>query len=119
MSFLGFKEKALSYIQNADALVICSSHEGIPYVLLEALILGTPVVATAVGGIPEVITDGIDGLLVNAADPYGLANALQRLLTDTQLRERIRVSGKQQIEKNFTAASMCQGYKQVYTELIR
>lgn len=85
----------LGVIQTADVFVLNSSYEGLSHLLIEALMLGVPVVATRVGGNPEVITDGENGLLVPEGDRSALVAALVRVLSDTELRTRLsaRASG--------------------------
>jgi glycosyltransferase involved in cell wall biosynthesis len=74
----------------ADAAVLSSSWEtGRPFSVVEALAVGTPVIATAVGGVPEVVTDGVNGLLVEPGDPAALADALRRFFADDDLRRRL------------------------------
>lgn len=80
--FLGFVSDLPDYIAAADAFCLSSSWEGIPLAVQEAVLLGTPVVATAVGGMPEVIEDGRSGRLVPAGDPLALAGALDEVLRD-------------------------------------
>ena len=75
---LGFRRDALDLIAAADLFVLASSHEGLPVAVMEALVLGVPVVATAVGGMGEAVVDGTDGLLVPPADPDALAGAVLR-----------------------------------------
>ncbi|MFM8305451.1 MAG: glycosyltransferase, partial [Actinomycetota bacterium] len=75
---LGYRDDAPRVIAAADLFVLASSHEGLPVAVMEALALGVPVVATAVGGLFEAITDGVDGLLVPPEDPEALAAAILR-----------------------------------------
>ncbi len=75
--------------------------EGLGNVLLEAMALGRPVIGSAVGGIPEVIEDGVTGLLVAPNDSGGLAGALERLLADTGLRVRMGNAGRRRFEERF------------------
>lgn len=84
--FLGYREDALSVISALDLFVLSSVNEGLPIALLEALALGVPVVATRVGGIPEVVTDGAEGLLVGPGRVEGLADAICRLASDPARR---------------------------------
>jgi glycosyltransferase involved in cell wall biosynthesis len=85
--------QALRCIRAADVFVLSSHTEGLSHVLLEALSVGTPVVATAVGGNPEVLSDGQNGLLVPPDDPAALAAAVRRLLDDPALRHRLADAG--------------------------
>ena len=78
----------------ADILVLASSREGWPNVLLEALACGTPALASNVGGVPEIAIDDESALLVPAHDPQLFANALRRILTDADLAHGIRANAK-------------------------
>lgn len=85
----GRRDDAVAVMGACDAFVMASNNEGLPVAIMEALALGLPVVSTAVGGIPEAITDGVDGLLVPARDPEALAAALTRVVDDPDLRRRL------------------------------
>ena len=88
--FTGERERrdALALMAACDVFVLNSTHEGLPHVILEAMILGLPVVATAVGGTPEIVIDGKTGQLVNARDG-SLAETLARVALDLGLRRRL------------------------------
>lgn len=77
-SLLGHRDDAIRLLAGADLFVLASGHEGLPVAVMEAFALGVPVVATRVGGLPEVVTDGVDGLLVPPGDPAALAAAIRR-----------------------------------------
>jgi colanic acid/amylovoran biosynthesis glycosyltransferase len=85
----------------ADLFCIASFAEGIPVVLMEAMAMGIPCVTTYVAGIPELIRDGIDGLLVAPSDLDGLVEALARLMSDVNLRERIAKSGRERVLEKY------------------
>ena len=78
--------------------MLSSAWENFPHTLVEALAVGTPVVATSVGGVPEIVRDGENGLLVPAGDPAALAAALRRFLGDAELRERLREGAAPSVE---------------------
>lgn len=86
---LGPRGDVPALMARADALVLSSYHEGMPLVVLEALALGTPVVSTAAGGVPEAIANGSNGLLVPVGDRRALAEALVRLSRDEALYSRL------------------------------
>jgi glycosyltransferase involved in cell wall biosynthesis len=92
--FLGTvpRESVLRLFRAADASVLPSAWENFPHTVVEALAVGCPVVATAVGGVPEVVRDGENGLLVPAGDPTALAAAVSRFFGDRDLRERLAAS---------------------------
>ena len=83
------RAEVLDALGTAWAAVLSSDWENLPHAAVEALAVGTPVVATSVGGVPEVVHDGINGLLVPPASPEAFAAAIQRLVDDTALRNRL------------------------------
>ena len=89
VTFLGFRPDGPALIGELDLLVIPSFSEGTPLVLLEGAAAGVPVVASTVGGIPEQVSDGIEGLLVPPGDDRALANACQRILADRAFGARL------------------------------
>ena len=86
---LGYRADVPALLDLADALVLSSDHEGLPVVVMEALALARPVIATAVGGLPEAITDGRDGILVPARDVGALSAAILRLAGEPSLVRRL------------------------------
>ncbi len=89
--FLGSvpRDTVLRLFRAADASVLPSAWENFPHTVVEALAVGCPVIATAVGGVPEVVVDGENGLLVSARDAQALAAAIARFFSDDDLRERL------------------------------
>ena len=83
------REDVLRLFRAADAAVLPSAWENLPHTVVEALAVGCPVIATRVGGVPEVVRDGENGLLVEPNDPAALASAITRFLADPSLRERL------------------------------
>ncbi len=98
-------EDTLAVMKAADVLVLNSSYEGMSHLLIEALMLGTPVIATNVGGNPEVITHEQDGLLISPQDPHALANALARLLNEKDLRTQLSTHARES-SKRFSVETM-------------
>jgi glycosyltransferase involved in cell wall biosynthesis len=94
-----------------DVAVLPSQAEGMPLVVLEAMMLGVPVVATAVAGTPEVIEADRSGLLVPARDPGALAAALERLLAAPELRARLGAAGAQRARERFGLTAMLAGFE--------
>jgi glycosyltransferase involved in cell wall biosynthesis len=90
--FLGAvpRERIVELFRAADATVLSSSWENFPHTVVESLATGTPVLATATGGVAEVVRDGVNGLLVPSGDPEALAAAIRRYLGDEELRARLR-----------------------------
>jgi glycosyltransferase involved in cell wall biosynthesis len=83
------RDDVLALFRAADASLLSSSWENFPHTVVEALAVGTPVVATAVGGVPELVHDGENGLLVPAGDSAALAGAIRRVVSEPGLRERL------------------------------
>jgi len=92
--FTGFREDARRVMTAFDVFTLSSAFEGLPIALLEAMANGIPAVVTSVGGNPEVVEDGRDGLLVPPGNPGALAGALMRVLSDPDLRRRLGEAGR-------------------------
>ena len=101
VTFAGGRVDVPALLAAADVFVLSSRSEGLPLSVLEAMAAALPVVATRVGGIPEVVVDGETGILVDAGDAAGLAAALERLLADAELRARLGRAGRRRAEKEF------------------
>jgi glycosyltransferase involved in cell wall biosynthesis len=100
VSFLGSvpREQVLRLFRAADASVLPSAWENFPHTVVEALAVGCPVIATAVGGVPEVVRDGENGLLVAPGDSAALAAAITRFFADDALRARLRDAAARSVE---------------------
>ena len=100
VSFLGSvpREQVLRLFHAADASLLPSAWENFPHTIVEALAVGCPVIATAVGGVPEVVRDGENGLLVAPGDPDALAAAIARFFADDALRARLRDAAARSVE---------------------
>ncbi len=115
--FTGFREDAPRIASAYDIYVQPSEAEGLPIALLEAMALSRPVVATRVGGTPEVIEDGLNGLLVPPRDPEALAAAILRLLRDDILRARLGEAAKVRA-RDFDIRTAVGRMEAVYEELL-
>jgi glycosyltransferase involved in cell wall biosynthesis len=93
-----------AYFQDHDVFCLASVSEGLPVVLMEALAAGLPVVTTRITGVPELVEDGRTGLLVPPARPQALADALQRVLEDADLRRTLQVNGLEAVRAGFDSA---------------
>lgn len=93
--FLGFRRDVHELMAAADLFVLASVHEGLPVAIMEAFAAGLPVVATRVGGVPQQVRDGVEGLLVPPADHSALAAAVGRLVEDADLRARLGSAAKE------------------------
>jgi glycosyltransferase involved in cell wall biosynthesis len=117
VTFLGFRKDSPDLIAAADLLVLPSLAEAFGLVLTEALYLGTPVVATRVGGIPEIVDDGIDGTLVPPADSEALARAIVELLENPEKRQRLAGAGQQKVLAKFRFEDMVRSYEAIYADV--
>lgn len=116
--FAGPRTDVPAILAGLDLFVLPSLWEGLPNVVLEAMAAGLPVVATAVGGTPEVVVDGISGLLVPPRDPAALAEALVLLLRDSGLRRKMAQAGRERVEQCFSVEQMVRKTEDLYETLL-
>lgn len=101
-----------------DVFVLPSLNEGLPMTILEAMAASKPIVATRVGAVPTVITDGETGLLAEPGDEAGLTQAMAKLLGDPDLCGRLATRARAHVEHNYTAAAMAQRYRELYQAVL-
>lgn len=116
--FHGFTARGCERIAALDVLAMPSWHEGLPYVLLEAMSLGVPIVASRVGGLREVLEGRDCGLLVPARSPVDLASAIERLYRDPALRTRLAANARVLVAREFAASSMVEQYAALYEAVL-
>lgn len=116
-TFLGFRQDTAALYAAADAFVLSSRSEGLPMVILEAMMAGLPVVATQVGGIPDAV--GEQALLVDPAQPAQLAASMARLLTEPALAETLAAAGKAHVERTFGVERMVGEYVGWYERIVK
>lgn len=116
--FTGYQADTAAYYRVMDLFALASAHEAFGLVLVEAMLLGLPVVATRVGGIPTVVEDGITGVLVPALDPPALASAVIALQRDPARRQMMGLHGKDRAETQFGAARYVDAIDDVYTRCL-
>ncbi len=112
----GFRsnEDVLRILQASDVFLMPSRTEGIPYALLEAGALGLPIVASRCGGIPEVVTNGVDALLVEPGDVHGIAAGLESLCRDQPRAKQLGRNAKARIERDFSVEAQAAAIKAAY-----
>jgi glycosyltransferase involved in cell wall biosynthesis len=115
--FLGWRADVPDVVAALDVAVCCSTREGSPLSVLEYMDGGKPVVASDVGGIPDLIEDGDSGLLVPPGEPVALAGALARLLRDAELRDRLGRRGKERRELSFGLETVVGQIEDLYERL--
>lgn len=115
----GWRDDARRLISAMDVLVLPSLNEAVGIVLIEAQAAGVPVVATNVGGIPEIIKNGETGILVHPADPRDLARAVNSLLGDGSRMAAMSVAAKEWVSGRFEAGAMAEAVSGLYSGLLR
>jgi glycosyltransferase involved in cell wall biosynthesis len=108
---------AATVLRDCDVLVLPSLSDARPRCILEAMFLGRPVIATAVGGIPTMVEDGQTGYLVPPGDPEALTRALRRLADSPELRERLARAGRARAEAEFQPERSARRYVALYQQL--
>jgi glycosyltransferase involved in cell wall biosynthesis len=116
---LGYCSDTLELFQAMDIFALSSLREGLPNVILEAMALEVPVVATRIAGVPRVIQHEENGLIVEPGSPQALASALARLLGDETMRLRIGQAGRSTVEERYSFAARMQKMRALYQELDR
>ncbi len=118
--FVGTREDVPEFMTVADGYVMSSAWEGMPMVLLEAAAAGLPIVATMVGGNPEVVRDGTTGYLVPPGDDEALAGAMLRLMTlPEEERRAMGGRGREEVGQHYGLARVVDRYEAVYREVLR
>lgn len=116
--FLGFREDVADLLDGFDIFVLPSLSEGLPLSILEAMAANKPVVATNVGGIPEVVVDGETGLLVPPMDSAALANAMLTLLNDPGIARTFVEKGAERVTARFSVQAMVTEYERLYEKAL-
>jgi glycosyltransferase involved in cell wall biosynthesis len=114
VEFTGFQDSSEWY-PKLDVFVLPSLSEGFPLTILEALSSGTPCIASNVGGVPEILDEQF---LVDKWDPVRLAQKINWLLEDEEIRRNVAEQGRMLVEKKFSIEKMVSGYKEIYEELV-
>jgi sugar transferase (PEP-CTERM/EpsH1 system associated) len=114
VKFLGFRDDVPSLLHAMEVFILPSLSEGLPLSILEALALQKPVVATNVGGIPEIVEDGVTGYLVPPRNPEALADRILLLLRDPQTAAKFGQAGRKRVEENFGVEQMIRKYQSLY-----
>jgi len=115
--FAGQQSEVWPYYSIADVFVLPSHSEGSPNVLLEAMGAGVPIIATAVGGVPEMIEDNQSALLVPANDPSALSAAISRLLTDGDLAHRLTSNASALVSNRFSPEEYVRSLTEIYHQV--
>ncbi|MCS6897900.1 MAG: glycosyltransferase [Nitrospira sp.] len=115
---LGYIQAPQRLLEEIDLMVLPSHTEGLPNAALEALLMEVPVLATRVGGTPEIITDGINGRLVSPHSPHELASGILEFLSSPHLWRQMAVKGKEKVSTEFNFRARTQKLEGIYKELL-
>lgn len=113
---LGRVTNAWQYVTGFDVFALPSAKEGFPWALLEAMAAKVPAVATAVGAVPEMLEDGVSGIICKPGDVEGFAQGITRLLGDEKLRQDMAINAHQQVLTKFSLRDMIAQYEKLFTE---
>lgn len=116
--FTGYRENSSAYLKAFDVFAMPSLSEGLGLAMLEAMTLRKPVIASNTGGIPEVIEDGANGLLVPPADAVALSRGIASLLKNPSLSANLASAGRKTVEERFSARTMAERTLSVYHRLL-
>ena len=120
VSFLGFREDVHACMAAADATVLASAWEGLPTVVIESLAAGTPIVSTDVGGVREVIEEGVSGLVVAPKAPQALASAMSSLMARSPAdRHRMGAAGRAYVERCYGVDQVVERWSSLFNDLLR
>jgi glycosyltransferase involved in cell wall biosynthesis len=119
VTFMGFVKDPEPIYRSLDLLVIASSTEGIPLVLLEAMKHSVPVISTKVGGVPEVVTSGVDGILIDGDDPRILGEAVETLLADREKHAAIARNAREKIFRSFNQETWIGEIEKIYEQIMK
>lgn len=116
---LGFRTDVLNIYRGSDMFILPTHQEALGQAFIEAMAAGLPVIGTRVGGVPELIEDGVNGLLVPAREPKALRAALKRMIEDPELRRRLREEALRITERGFTISNMAYETALFYRRALR
>jgi glycosyltransferase involved in cell wall biosynthesis len=117
--FLGYRSDIPQLLSAFDLYVLPSLWEGLPLALLEAMAVGKPILATRVGGNPEVVEHGVNGYVVEPRDPAALADCILQASRDHELAQRVRQANREKFERQFSVRAMTSAHEALYREVAR
>ncbi len=112
--FMGWRRDMVSVYADLDVVALTSLNEGSPVALIEAMASGRAVISTAVGGVPEVVIDGVTGLTVPPSDPEAMAEGILKLLRDRNLAERLGAAGRAHVYPRYDSSRLVDDVKNLY-----
>lgn len=117
VQFIGWTKNPEAYISRMKLLLLPSKSEGVPSVVLESMAFGTPVLATPVGGIPEIVKDNQTGFLLKSRDPRYIASRICELLRKPELLESVAKNSHEYVKQNFSYKKVSEAWKEIVKQL--
>jgi glycosyltransferase involved in cell wall biosynthesis len=112
--FMGWRRDMVSVYADLDVVALTSRNEGSPVALIEAMASARPVISTRVGGVPEVVVDGVTGLTVPASDPGAMADGILKLLRDRDLADRLAAAGRRHVYPRYDSSRLVDDVRNLY-----
>jgi glycosyltransferase involved in cell wall biosynthesis len=119
VKFLGYQKNAVAFIKAADIMVMPSKIEGLPGVILEALSCGTPVIASAVGGIPEVVLNDQNGYVIEGFNEEEYLSKIKKVLNDKDLRINMGKNAQKLIQEEFLMPKIAKRFEEIYKNILK
>jgi glycosyltransferase involved in cell wall biosynthesis len=116
--FLGFLDDAADYLSNLDLFLSTSISEGLPLSAIQAMVASLPVIATHCGGWEELVTDGENGLLVEAGNPGAIAVAIESVISDPELQAMLSHNARKHVIETFDISVMLKSYQEIYDQIL-
>jgi len=113
------REQVFDKINKSNVFVLVSSYEGLPYTILEAMNVGLPIIVSDVGGIKEMVEDGVNGFLLENNSVEELKNVLEKLIKDQSLREKMGKRSKEKVLEKFTLGKMLKDTEELYNKILK
>jgi glycosyltransferase involved in cell wall biosynthesis len=118
ITLVGERRDVPAFLRTLDIYIQPSRWEGFPHAILEAMAAGLPVVATRVGGIPEMVEDGVTGIIIPRDQVRALAEAIRFLLDDPRRARQMGKAGRSRVEKHFTVSANIAAHRDLYLKLV-
>lgn len=116
--FAGYRRDVPDLLRKSQILLLSSENEGFSLTVLEGMACGLPCISTSVGGVPEIVTDGVEGFLVSPHSPQLIAERMLQLGEDEALRRRMGAAGRKTVETRFTPEMVVPRYEEVYRRIV-
>ena len=112
--FTGFSENLVDLLAISDVFISCSLWEGLPQAVIEAMAMNKPVIATKVGGLPELIQDGKNGILIPPSDPSAIVDSIISIRENKNLAQNLGTEGRKVVEEYFSIKIMVDKLQELY-----